>query len=330
MVIDGAPFVLKTVDRRRDWIMRQIGDLAVLPVVVWEEGLVDLAPPCIDHTLVGAARGTDGTAVLMRDVAGDLVPPGDTPIELDQHLRFLEHMAAFHAASWGWRDDVGLVPMSNRYLFFSPTALELELRRARPAPVVELAARRLGPAPGPFPRARRRSCSPCSRSRGRSSTRSLASRAPSCTATGSSGTSGVTPTAGRSSSTGRMPWSGPPCADLVHYVVLNQARLPVGHRKEDAFDAYRDALVAQGIDTEPWFERQLALCILGAMLQLGWEKALGDDAELEWWTARARDGARDRPRGPSRGMTSITVAEPMPPPAHMLATPMPPPRRRSS
>jgi hypothetical protein len=89
-----------------------------------------------------------------------------------------------------------------------------------------------------------------------------------------------------------MPWSGPPCADLVHYVVLNQARLPVGHRKEDAFDAYRHALVAQGIETEPWFEGQLALCILGAMLQLGWEKALGDDAELAWWSDRARDGAR--------------------------------------
>ena len=29
-------------------------------------------------------------------------------------------------------------------------------------------------------------------------------------------------------------------------------------------------------------------------------------------------------------MTSRTVALPMPPPAHMLATPMPPPRRRSS
>ncbi len=32
----------------------------------------------------------------------------------------------------------------------------------------------------------------------------------------------------------------------------------------------------------------------------------------------------------ARACTSMTVAEPMPPPAHMLATPMPPPRRRSS
>ena len=44
---------------------------------------------------------------------------------------------------------------------------------------------------------------------------------------------------------------------------------------------------------------------------------------------RGRTGDGRRPTGAGR-RTSITVAEPMPPPAHMLATPMPPPRRRSS
>ena len=57
-VVDRVPSSLKTVDRRHDWIMRQIGDLAVLPVVVWEAGLVDLVPECIDHALVGAAATT--------------------------------------------------------------------------------------------------------------------------------------------------------------------------------------------------------------------------------------------------------------------------------
>ena len=291
VVIDGAPFVLKTVDRRHDWIMRQIGDLAVLPVVVWEEGLVDLVPSCVDHTLVGAARGDDGTAVLMRDVARHLVPSGDAPIELQQHLRFLEHMAACHAASWGWHDEVGLVPISNRYLFFSPTALDLELRRAEPAPVVEIAADGWARLPSrspdlaslvfpllatPWPFFDALAREPRAFLHGDWKLGNLGSDA-----------DGRTILVDWS-----MPWSGPPCADLVHYVVLNQARLPVGHRKEDAFDEYRAALAAQGIDTDPWFERQLALCILGAMLQLGWEKALGDDAELEWWSARAHDGAR--------------------------------------
>ena len=58
---------------------------------------------------------------------------------------------------------------------------------------------------------------------------------------------------------------------------------------------------------------------------------------------RVRRSATGPPGAPSRlltracagggtqaGMTSSTVADPMPPPAHMLETPMPPPRRASS
>ena len=89
-----------------------------------------------------------------------------------------------------------------------------------------------------------------------------------------------------------LPGAGPACTDLVHYVALNGARLPVGHTKEDAFAAYRNALEAHGIETEPWWDRQLALCLLAIMVALGWEKALGDDDELAWWTARAVEGMR--------------------------------------
>jgi len=35
------------------------------------------------------------------------------------------------------------------------------------------------------------------------------------------------------------------------------------------------------------------LCLLGALVQFGWEKALGGyDDELAWWEARAVEGAR--------------------------------------
>jgi len=48
------------------------------------------------------------------------------------------------------------------------------------------------------------------------------------------------------------------------------------------------ALEARGIATEPWFERQLALALLGALVQFGWEKALGGyDEELAWWENKA-------------------------------------------
>ena len=291
VIIDGERYILKIVDRRRDWIARQVGDIGVLPVVVWEAGVVDLVPDTIDHTIVGAARGPDGTAVLMRDASSDLVPSGSDPIPLWQHLRFLEHMSQCHATAWGWEDDIGLVPLANRYLFFSPTALEIERSRPSPAPVVEVAADGWARLPRrspelaealfpllaePWPLLDALAAEPATFLHGDWKLGNLGTRA-----------DGRTVLVDWS-----LPGAGPACTELVHYVALNGARLPTGHSKQDAFDAYRGALEAQGIATEPWWDRQLGLCIVGVMLQLGWEKALGDDDELAWWTTRAREGAR--------------------------------------
>ena len=41
------------------------------------------------------------------------------PCRLDQHLRFLEHMATLHATFWGWNDTVGLTPDMHRFAEFS-------------------------------------------------------------------------------------------------------------------------------------------------------------------------------------------------------------------
>ena len=45
------------------------------------------------------------------------------------------------------------------------------------------------------------------------------------------------------------------------------------------------------MDTGPWWDRQFSLCLLGALVQFGWEKALGDTDELGWWCNAAREGA---------------------------------------
>jgi len=46
-----------------------------------------------------------------------------------------------------------------------------------------------------------------------------------------------------------------------------------------------------GIGTGSWWQRQLDLCMIGVMAAFGWEKALGDAAELSWWEARIADAA---------------------------------------
>ena len=120
LTIDSERFVLKHQDPTDDWLLRATGDLGDRYVRLWDRGLLDRLPSVIDSAVVAAAF--DGTAgrVLLRDVSDTLLPAG-RPFSHRQHVRFLSHMAALHAAFWGWRDDVGLTPLEVRYLTFSPT-----------------------------------------------------------------------------------------------------------------------------------------------------------------------------------------------------------------
>ena len=86
------------------------------------------------------------------------------------------------------------------------------------------------------------------------------------------------------------PGSAPVCHDLGWYLALNSARLP--QSKEDVIDALRSALERYGIETGTWWDRQVSVCLLGALVEFGWEKALGADDELNWWCDRAIEGAR--------------------------------------
>ena len=94
------------------------------------------------------------------------------------------------------------------------------------------------------------------------------------------------------------PGSGPACWDLCWYLALNRARLP--EPKDAAIDRFRAALEAHGISTDPWWERQLDLCMIGIMATFGWEKALGDPGELHWWQDRVARAAERCGITPSR------------------------------
>jgi hypothetical protein len=83
---------------------------------------------------------------------------------------------------------------------------------------------------------------------------------------------------------------GPACHELGWFVALNRAKLPVS--KDTTIEAFRLGLERHGVDTGGWWERQLGLCLLGALVLFGWEKALGDGDELAWWCDAARQGAR--------------------------------------
>lgn len=129
---DGARWFVKRLSPRSDWVMRVTGDHVHRPYLVWRAGIMAAAPACIDPAVVGMAvegEGDDAVlTVVMRDVGEHLVPEGDAPVPLEQHARFLAHLAALSAAFWGWTDGIGgLTSMAERIRFFAPATIAPEL-----------------------------------------------------------------------------------------------------------------------------------------------------------------------------------------------------------
>jgi SAM-dependent methyltransferase len=84
-----------------------------------------------------------------------------------------------------------------------------------------------------------------------------------------------------------FPGEGAGCSDLAWYLAVNCDRLPAS--KEATIEAYRGALERLGVETAPWFERQLDVALLGAFCMLGWSKT-SDPVELGWWVERGGAG----------------------------------------
>jgi hypothetical protein len=292
LVIDGQPYVLKRLDLATDWTMRASGCLRGAPYELWHRGILDRLPGCFHQPIVAVgwerpaqARPSGGCAVLMRDVARWLVPATDEPIPVGQHGRFLQHMAALHAAFWPGGDDLDVVSELQRYLELSPWMAQAEAAIGSPHLVPQLVARGwpllaevapvaaevvvpLARDPGPLVEAL--AATPRTLVHSNWKLDNL-------------GTDDQQRTVLLD---WEQPGLGAPLSDLAWYLAINCRRLPGS--KEDAIAAYRSALEACGVETEPWFGRQLSLCLLGALVQFGWEKALGGyDDELQWWEEQA-------------------------------------------
>lgn len=289
VVIDGERYVLKHFDHNTDWLLRATGDAGCRAVACWEVGLYDAVAPSIDATVVGAARDPHRTgvgALLMRDVGPWLVPEGTGPVDLATHRGFVEHMAGQHAAMWGWRDTVGLTPMANRFHMGSPALCETELARTGDGmfrfgldawqeldgvrPELAAAARRLVADPWPLVAAMAET--PWTFLQGDWKLGNL----------------GRHPDGRTILLDWDRPGAGPGLADLAWYLAINCDRLP--ESKEATIEAYRDALEAAGVDTAPWWHRQLDLCLLAGFLLIGWAKAFGAPEELAWWDAPCARG----------------------------------------
>jgi hypothetical protein len=296
VTLGGDPYVVKYLTLADDWTMRAAGVLGGASLEVWRRGLFSRLPDCLDQPIVAVARepATDTrgpvTALLMRDVGEWMVPVNDDVIPLDQQLRFLDHMSTMHATFWGGGEEIAVVPPMHRYLELSPWMAGAEAaggsahlvprlvgqgweQLARVAPDAASVVLPLAWDPAPLVDALERT--PQTFVHGNWKLDNLG-----------------TDTEGRTVVLDwELPGRGAALSDLAWYLAINCRRLP--QSKEATIDGYRAALERRGIDTEPWWQAQLGLSLLGALVQFGWEKALGGyDDELAWWEARALEGSR--------------------------------------
>lgn len=292
--IDGEPLLVKHLHLDDDFIGRTSGDIGCRPLRAWAAGLYDVAPDHVDHAVVGVAEGDGrngwGAALLLRDVGDALASTGDRPFSEEEHTAFVGAIAAMSAATWGWEDDLDLLPYPCRWQFFGEAMVEGERGLGFPERVPAIVAEGWERFAGRVPAAvadgvgeLRRDVRPL--------TDALAAT-PSCFLHGDwkNGNIGL----GADGRVVLIDWvylgAGPVCHELGWYLALNRDLIPADRSKEDVMSELRAALEAAGVDTRDWWDRQLTLALLGAAVQFGWEKAFGDDAELGWWCDRAAEG----------------------------------------
>ena len=226
----------------------------------------------------------------MRDLTTSMVPPGDAVVAVEHHLRFIDHLAGHSARAWGWHDDVGLLPYGMRWNMFDDRMVDAERERGFPSIVPKIAgdgwqrfAKRAPATVRAVVDELKADCGPLV---------SGLRTTPSTFLHGDLkfGNMGALADGRTVLIDWSYPGEGPICHDLTWYLALNAARLPMS--KDDSIEVLRTALVRHGIDVDEWWERQVALCLLGGLVQFGWEKAFGDEIEFQWWCDRALDATR--------------------------------------
>ena len=290
--IGGRDYMVKHLDLAVDWTMRASGSLRGAPLELWERGILHRLPDCINQPIVAVSREypadpgpAGGCAVLMHDVSQWLVPATDAPIPLRQHRDFMRHMAALHAAFWDCGSECEVVPAMHRYLELSPWMAEAEAAIGSGHLVPQLVGKgwpmlaEVAPAAADVVMPLARDPSPLLAALEETPQTFVHSNWKlDNLGTDAEGRTVVLDW--------EQPGRGAALSDLAWYLAVNCRRLP--QSKEASISQYRAALAASGIDTEPWWDRQLSLCLLGALVQFGWEKALGGyDEELAWWETKA-------------------------------------------
>jgi hypothetical protein len=284
---DGTVVIEKSVAPSRDWLSRALHDEG-RAVSLWTRGILQRVPPVVDHAVLDAWPTPEGGVIRMRDVSAQLITE-DRPLSRAGSRRILEAAAALHEAFLG-EELAGLCALEDRYTMLSPATAERERDGTDVAPkvigrgweifadvvaadvaeaVLELAAR-----PAPLVAAL------------------AATETTLIQGDLKFGNLGLAPDRVIFLDWGTQTGVAPPAVEFAWYLVINGARI----------DAPREAVLddVRAVSGDRHDERALDLALLGALVQLGFNKAYdavesGDDAvrareqaDLDWWVATGR------------------------------------------
>jgi hypothetical protein len=301
-------YILKRLVWEKDWVMQMTDDQHWRAITICQHGLLDRLPEEIDHTIIACAADGPGYALLMRNVSHTLFPD-ETFLSKADHAFNLEAMAAFHATFWEddalQNPDFNLCSPANLFTHTAPEKFR-RIAAVNPALVIDTALEgwRLLPtfvdadvfdlvqslAHNPQPLCKALANYPQTLVHGDW-------RAPNF---------GIERN-GRSQ-LNLLDWARPtptaPAVDLAYYLVCGWHLLPVSQATTIAL--YKQQLARRLGDRfdESWWQPQLELSLLGALLMIGCFQAFNtaqsdneaarkqSQATFAWWSGQARAAAR--------------------------------------
>ncbi|HET7489325.1 MAG TPA: hypothetical protein VFJ85_15445 [Acidimicrobiales bacterium] len=112
----GDTVVVKHIRPDGDWIMRAMHDEG-RAAALWRRGILAKVPPVVDHAVLGVVDDGDGWALVMRDVGDHLIPDGRA-VTRAENRRLIAGVCAMHEAFAGAALG-GLASLVDRYTVLS-------------------------------------------------------------------------------------------------------------------------------------------------------------------------------------------------------------------
>lgn len=283
---DGRVVIVKHLDPRRDLMLRGTGDDGRL-ARLWEAGVFERMPHVVVHGMLGVEPEADGWLVVMDDLGAKLLPD-DRPVTRAESRRLLAAAAAIHERFAG--EDLLVGVPAILYRFLSPAIAVAEAGSPNPLPgLIGRGWARFAEAVPPDIAA----------------TIATIHRDPDAFGARFEGLPrtlihGDYRLANLGLEDDRVvviDWgsscvAGPAAMDLAWYLIVGATRIEA--TRDEVID---DFIALEGGRHEP---RALGLALIGALAQLGWNKALDvlenpdptararERADLDWWVARVR------------------------------------------